>query len=220
MVKLMNLTESNAELDALMISLNADAQQATVEEDVIVIDEPETPETISDEFVEKKLESIEKAELAEKEAQPKKTRAQKSGITYKNGFGAVFAERVKDSTVEAEEIKFLKEKLDDKTFFTQKKVCEKVIYLFSWLTGKAVLNTVLEIAFKTLKRDGYLEGGKKGNLYKALLEKPYSPGTANAQMGQVMNMFPKLNLTSKEGHKMTANAESNLLYLIYAKMGL
>lgn len=239
-------------LDELMSELNAEiAAEKVVEdvanpevEDVIVIDEPVgVPEVVTKDFVEQKLDAIETAEKIEKQEKTKKTvqvkkvaRAPKAEkrteprVTYKDGYGKMLEQRIKnskevlaltkdiDKEEQVKEVRELEKLLDDKTVFSQKKVCEKVIGLYTFLTGGCDLNTVLKIAFSTFKQDGYLEGGKKGNLYQALLKKPYSKDTANAQMGQVMNMLPKLGIAVKVGHRLTPDPESNLLPLIYQKM--
>ena len=235
----MNEKQIASDLDEFMSTLNK-------EEEVIVIDEPAgIPEVVTKDFVEQKLIALDKVEKIyrlEKTAKPakakkvakspKEKKVSEPRITYKDGYGKMLEERIKNSKdvlaltkyiskeKQVKQVQELVKLLDDKTVFSQKKVCEKVVQLYTFLTGGCSLNTVLKIAFETFKRDGYLDGGKKGNLYQALLKKPYSPDTANAQSAQVMNMLPKLGITVKVGHRLSPDPESNLLPLIYQKMGI
>lgn len=235
----MNEKQIASDLDEFMSTLNK-------EEEVIVIDEPAgIPEVVTKDFVEQKLIALEKVEKVEKQEKtakpakakkvvkaPKEKKVSEPRITYKDGYGKMLEQRIKnskdvlaltkdiDKEEQVKEVKELEKLLDDKTVFSQKKVCEKVVQLYTFLTGGCSLNTVLKIAFETFKQDGYLDGGKKGNLYQALLKKPYSPDTANAQSAQVMNMLPKLGIAVKVGHRLSPDPESNLLPLIYQKMGI
>ncbi|MDE3318576.1 hypothetical protein OKC46_01035 [Acinetobacter baumannii] len=96
----------------------------------------------------------------------------------------------------------------------QKKVAEKVIILFTYFKNGGNLNKVMRIAFETIITDGYITTGKGGNLYNNLLNAHYSEGTARAQAGQMLQMFPLLKIATKEGNKLIPNEQS----LILAKM--
>lgn len=119
-------------------------------------------------------------------------------------------EKTLQEQCEAEMVK-LETEMKAGSFFTQKKVEEKVRHFFKTLRGGAGLNTVVKIALETYKRDGYIESGRKGNLYQALLEKPYSIGTANAQSGQIIDMFPRIGMMIKDGKTLKANPDSKIL---------
>lgn len=218
--------ETIKSIDELMVEINKEAPSA---EEEIVVERPTI--TINKEVVEKKIEILNaEAEEAKKEAKSIAPKAKH--VTYKDGYAKMLEERMKNSAKffsltkdlseeeQKKELDELRLALDDKSKFSQKKVCEKVVGLFTYLSDNASLNPVLKIAFNVLKNDGFIESGKKGNLYQALLKKPYSPQTATAQLGQVMNMLPRLGITLKAGHKMTPNPESNLLPMIYSKMGI
>lgn len=104
---------------------------------------------------------------------------------------------------------------------TQKKVAEKIVMLFGWLKNGGSLNKVMDITFQTLLKDGEIVSGEKGNLWTALLAKPYSKGTANAQGGQMMAMLPMLKIATKsEKGKLVANPNSLILMAVKARMGL
>ncbi|HFV9278770.1 hypothetical protein [Acinetobacter baumannii] len=96
----------------------------------------------------------------------------------------------------------------------QKKVAEKVIILFTYFKNGGNLNKVMRIGFETIITDGYITTGKGGNLYNNLLNAHYSEGTARAQAGQMLQMFPLLKIATKEGNKLIPNEQS----LILAKM--
>ena len=93
----------------------------------------------------------------------------------------------------------------------QKKVAEKVIILFTMFKQKKDWNEVMYRTFKLLLTDGYLNVKKGGNLYNNLLAKPYSSGTANAQMGQMAQMLPLLKICHKNGEILTPNEDSTIL---------
>lgn len=104
---------------------------------------------------------------------------------------------------------------------SQQKVAEKVVMLFGWLKNGGTLNKVMDITFRTLIADGEIQSGEKGNLWTALLAKPYSKGTANAQGGQMMSMLPMLKIaTLSEKGKLVANPNSMILMAVKAQMGL
>lgn len=104
---------------------------------------------------------------------------------------------------------------------TQKKVAEKVVMLFGWLKNGGKLNQVMDITFRQLITDGEIQSGEKGNLHQALLAKPYSKGTANAQGGQMMAMLPMLKIaTMSEKGKLVANPNSVILDAVKAQLGL
>ncbi len=79
----------------------------------------------------------------------------------------------------------------------QKKVAEKVIILFTYFKNGGNLNKVMRIAFETIITDGYITTGKGGNLYNNLLNAHYSEGTARAQAGQMLQMFPPIENCNK-----------------------
>lgn len=121
---------------------------------------------------------------------------------------------VTDETLQAQceaEIVKIETEIKAGSFFTQKKVEEKTKHFFKTLRGGAPINMVVRIALEVIKRDGYIECGHQGNLYKALLEKPYSVGTANAQSGQIIDMFPRIGLMIREGKILNVNPKSKIL---------
>lgn len=100
----------------------------------------------------------------------------------------------------------------DVTVSTQKKVAQKIVSLFTWLNTGGELNTVMHRTFKLLLTDGYISRGKAGNLYADLLKKPYSPGTASAQSGQMYKMLPQLRIAFlDERGRFIPNPESLIL---------
>lgn len=104
---------------------------------------------------------------------------------------------------------------------TQKKVAEKIVMLFGWLKNGGSLNRVLEITFQTLLKDGEIQSGEKGNLWQALLAKPYSKGTANAQGGQMLQLLPMLKIATRtEKGRLVANPNSIILSAVKAQLGL
>ena len=103
----------------------------------------------------------------------------------------------------------------------QKKVQEKAVMLFSWMKKGGALNEVMARTLKVLARDGYITTGDKGNLHAELLSKPYSPGTARAQAGQMATMLPMLHIANKaEKGKLVANPESLIMMKAVAELGL
>ncbi|EOG9764186.1 hypothetical protein ACLMPH_002006 [Acinetobacter baumannii] len=102
---------------------------------------------------------------------------------------------------------------------TQKKVAEKIVQLFTWLKNGGELNVVMHRTFGVLLKDGYITTKKTGNLYSNLLAKPYSPGTASAQSGQMMQMLPMLKIALKdEQGRLVPNPNSLLLMKIKSEL--
>ena len=100
----------------------------------------------------------------------------------------------------------------------QKKVQEKAVMLFGWMAKGGALNEVMARAFKVLLRDGKITTGEKGNLMTELLAKPYSVGTARAQSGQILSLFPMLKVTDRSKGVLTANEQSLVLMKAAAEL--
>lgn len=103
---------------------------------------------------------------------------------------------------------------------SQKKVQEKAVMLFDWMKYGGAMNEVMKRAFEVLLKDGEITTGDKGNLTLNLLAKPYSVGTARAQAGQILTLFPLLKITTKEKGKMIANSDSLILEKVKAEFKL
>ncbi|MCL2874731.1 MAG: hypothetical protein FWF12_00255 [Betaproteobacteria bacterium] len=104
---------------------------------------------------------------------------------------------------------------------SQQKVAEKVVMLFNWLKNGGTLNRVMDITFRLLIKDGEIQSGEKGNLWTALLAKPYSKGTTSAQGGQMMSMLPMLKIATKgDKGRLIANPNSMVLMAVKAQLGL
>ena len=82
-----------------------------------------------------------------------------------------------------------------------------------FLSGKkAKLNNVLERVLSVLERDGYVQTGNEGNVFKDLLSRPYSPASARAMGGNTISMFADLKVILAEGKgRFVANPDSLLL---------
>ena len=103
----------------------------------------------------------------------------------------------------------------------QKKVQEKAVMLFGYMSNGGALNEVMKRAFTVLVRDGFITSGDKGNLHANLLTKPYSLGTARAQAGQMLCLFPMLKIALKDGRgRLVANPDSLILMKVSAELGL
>lgn len=101
--------------------------------------------------------------------------------------------------------------LDDRVLCSQKKVAEKMLAFFPFMTGHSEeCNKVLKIAFTLLHEEGALTTTKNGNLFKALRSNGYSEGTANAQSGQVFTLFQLLKVVGPNvGEGMVRRFEEN-----------
>lgn len=104
------------------------------------------------------------------------------------------------------------EGLDGQT--VQKKVAEKVIQLFTYMSKGGNLNKVMRLAFTTLINEGQLTFGKQGTFQDVLLANGFSLGTARAQSGQIKQLFPLLKIVTVAGDTLKPNPES----IILAKM--
>lgn len=104
---------------------------------------------------------------------------------------------------------------------SQIKVREKMVQLFGYLRNGGKLNEVMRRSFTVLIADGQLTSGDKGNLHLNLLTKPYSPGTARAQSGQIFSLFPALKIVVKsERGVYVANPDSVILQTMKTTLGL
>lgn len=104
---------------------------------------------------------------------------------------------------------------------TQIKVQEKCGLLFDWMQKGGKLNTVISRTIGLLMRDGYLTFGIKGNLYRDLLLKPYTTGTANAQVSQMASLLPMLKIVLNNGAgTFVPNPKSILLMRLKIELGL
>lgn len=215
------------ELDGLFDENDLDLDALTLEEAPVVA-EPEP-----------KKAKPKKAE-AKKEAEPKKEKPaakEKSPTTYRTTYynaskSKVLLDRLggdkSDIVLEFADAELSDEelRLKQNSFLTllnnqptvnsdgqtvQKKVAEKVVILFTMFKQKKSWNEVMYRTFKLLLTDGYLDTKKGGNLYNNLLAKPYSPGTANAQMGQMVQMLPLLKVCTKDGSRLVPNEDSTIL---------
>ena len=107
--------------------------------------------------------------------------------------------------------------LDDRVLCSQKKVAEKMLAFFPFMTGHSEdCNKVLKIAFTLLHEEGALTTTKNGNLFKALRSNGYSEGTANAQSGQVFTLFQLLKIVGPNvGEGVVRRFEENLSSHVY-----
>ena len=104
--------------------------------------------------------------------------------------------------------------LDDTFVWKQKKVCQKAVQLLSGIDEGAITSKIFQIAFLTLKRDGFFATGLKGNLVTEFLSHGYKIGTAKAQANQIFTLFRLLKITELDTpHRYSINPDS----LIYKK---
>lgn len=116
--------------------------------------------------------------------------------------------------------------LDDRVLCSQKKVAEKMLAFFPFLTGHSnECNKVLKIAFTLLHQEGALTTTKNGNLFKALRANGYSAGTANAQSGQVFTLFLLLKIVGENKgsgavRRFEENPKSHICQTALSRLGL
>lgn len=77
---------------------------------------------------------------------------------------------------------------------------------------KAQMSEVTATVLRVLNKDGFITTGNEGNVFKALLAKPYSAGAARAMGGNNIGMLRDLKVITQDGKgKFVANPESLLL---------
>lgn len=92
------------------------------------------------------------------------------------------------------------------------KVQNRQTFIFEFIAGKsAKLNGVIQTALTILSKDGYIAMGIEGNLYKALIAKPYSPNAAKAMGGNTVLALKSLKVVIDEAGKLVANPNSLIL---------
>lgn len=118
-----------------------------------------------------------------------------------------------DASLTPEELQVKQTELREQLDTTiAKKVAEKCIMLFRDVAaGRPVSNRVMQLTFETLARDGYLTGGKGGNLQTTLRGSGLSDGTAASQGNQMFALLPFLKITGRDKGRMEPNPDSTIL---------
>jgi hypothetical protein len=92
-----------------------------------------------------------------------------------------------------------------------KKVREKLINLMDWAVKGSELSVYTAIAMKQLADTGTLTSAGLKNAYQTNAGKAYSEGTANAQAGQMFQLFTQVGIAKKADKGLVANETSVLL---------
>ena len=94
-----------------------------------------------------------------------------------------------------------------------KKEANWAVKFIEYMAGKkASLSEVTSRIFKVLERDGAITTGNDGNVFKDLIARPYSAGSARAMGGNNIGMLVDLKVILADGKgRFVANPESLLL---------
>jgi hypothetical protein len=118
-----------------------------------------------------------------------------------------------DATLEGEALAKKQQETIDAIKNAGKKVQNRITFVMEFIAGKSSkLNGVITTALKVLKRDGKVSVGVEGNLYKALIEHPYSPAAAKAMGGNTLLALKTLKvIVPGEKGEYVANPKSLVL---------
>ena len=114
------------------------------------------------------------------------------------------ADAEKDATARKDEIAAL---IDGQP----KKVQEKSVNLIACAVKGGTLSNYTVIALKALLDRGAVTSAELRAAYETNPEKAYGKGTANAQAGQMMRLFPDLGIAVKDGKTLKVNEDSVLI---------
>lgn len=92
------------------------------------------------------------------------------------------------------------------------KVQNRQTFILEFIAGKSTkLNGVIQTALAILSKEGSISMGVEGNLYKALLAKPYSANAAKAMGGNTLLALKTLKIVVENAGKLIANPNSLVL---------
>lgn len=92
------------------------------------------------------------------------------------------------------------------------KVQNRQVFILEYIAGKsAKLNNVIQSAIAILSKDGFISMGAEGNLYKALVAKPYSVNAAKAMGGNTLLALKSLKVIISDAGNWVANPNSLIL---------
>lgn len=100
------------------------------------------------------------------------------------------------------------------------KVKNRANFLMTYMLNGGKLNNVVEIAFRTLKKDGQITTGDKGNFHEALVARPYSVLAARAMGNNTISMLKTLKVLVGEKGTYTGNPDSLILAKVNGQLGL
>jgi hypothetical protein len=101
-----------------------------------------------------------------------------------------------------------------------KKAQNWAVKFIEYMAGrKTSISEVTGTVIKLLEKDGAITTGNEGNLFKALVARPYSPGSARAMGGNNLAMLEALKVIVADGKgRFVANPESLLLMKVRSMM--
>jgi hypothetical protein len=95
----------------------------------------------------------------------------------------------------------------------QKKIAEKFENVFRSVSASKAPSEFVRIGFKTLHNSGTMTSTE---LVAALKAAEYSEGTSRSQAGQIMALFPILGVATRDGQKLTYNADAPMTKRLFA----
>lgn len=118
-----------------------------------------------------------------------------------------------DAGVNEEELKVVMEKTMEIIRTMNKKESNWAVKLIEFLAGKkSSISEVTGTILKLLHTDGHITTGNDGNVFKTLVARPYSPGSARAMGGNNVGFMKDLKMIIADGKgKFIANPDSLLL---------
>ncbi len=208
-----------------LLNATADLNEVVVEPEIEI--EPDVAQETAAELQES-LEAAGEIEAIESgaEEKPKREKRNRESFSFSDNVEAMFGTRFKDLCVlTTEQAEFSPQKLGaaQKKFKAEmdavpKKVREKVYNVFDHLDSGKVLSCYTADAIELLKANKSVTTKDLKEFYVSdntgVNNKPYSPGTAAAQSGQMMALLPALGIAERVESKLHLNEDSVLINML------
>lgn len=207
------------------ISLDADDTQPVDDSDIAAaVGEIELSEARSEAYAEAGAgEPVVSTEPVEKKARGKKAKAEKPPrVTLTGAKNSVvimsklgenpnqfFIVEAKDDELDADGLEAKRDEMLAIVDKMAKKVGEKAVNLYSFMSGHAKLSVYTEHALNFLFAKGECTAKELiEHLHSGAAGKPYSLGTARSQGHQMFQLLPALKIATLDGKTMKVNADS------------
>lgn len=130
-----------------------------------------------------------------------------------NKLGEYTVLELQDALLEGDALKAKQQETLDAIKTSGKKVQGRITFILEFIAGKSSkLNNVIVTAIKLLKSDGKITTGVEGNLYGALIARPYTPYAAKAMGGNTLLALKALKvIVPNEKGEYVANEQSLVL---------
>mgnify|MGYP000380302049 CR=1 FL=1 len=145
-------------------------------------------------------------------AAPKKPRANTAGMQPSEAFAHKYGTELEQYrlTLTDTDLEACKSKLEAACDSLAKKTKEKAINMQAFRVNGDSLSVYTDIAMRLLISKGEMTTAELKNAYMTATPKAYTPGTANAQSGQIFQLLPAFDIATKADSKTLVLNEENV----------